>query len=71
MYLGQVLLRYTPVWLVIYSLLTLAFGLADWQILRNARRAEAFLRAHPDPAEGSGGGEIGAGPRPVPGTMAD
>ncbi|MFE9954842.1 hypothetical protein [Micromonospora sp. NPDC005299] len=51
MNLGQALLSFAPVWLVLLGITGVMFGLSCWQILRDARHAAAFLRAHPaDPA---------------------
>ncbi|MGW5081904.1 hypothetical protein [Micromonospora echinospora] len=51
MNLGQVLLSLIPMWFVLFGVFGVMFTLACWQILRDATRAEAFLREHPgDPA---------------------
>ncbi|GAB3075116.1 hypothetical protein GCM10027186_33860 [Micromonospora schwarzwaldensis] len=51
MNLGQALLSLAPIWLALIGITGVMFGIACWWILRDARRAEAFLRAHPaDPA---------------------
>ncbi|NES31436.1 hypothetical protein GCE86_23595 [Micromonospora terminaliae] len=51
MNLGQALLSFAPAWLVVLGITVMMFGLSCWQLLRDARRAEAFLRTHPaDPA---------------------
>ncbi|MGC4890221.1 hypothetical protein [Micromonospora sp. DT227] len=51
MNIGQALLSLAPIWLALIGVTGVMFGIGCWWILRDARRAEAFLRAHPaDPA---------------------
>ncbi|MEU4792093.1 hypothetical protein AB0F95_20540 [Micromonospora tulbaghiae] len=51
MNLGQLLLSLAPIWFVLFGVTGVMFAFACWQILRDAPRAEAFLREHPgDPA---------------------
>ncbi|MEU1809386.1 hypothetical protein [Micromonospora aurantiaca (nom. illeg.)] len=51
MNLGRLLLSLTPMWFVLFGVSGVMFAPACWQILRDAPRAEAFLREHPgDPA---------------------
>ncbi|MET9303165.1 hypothetical protein ABZX66_27975 [Micromonospora aurantiaca] len=51
MNLGQILLSLTPMWFVLFGVTGAMFAFACGQILRDAPRAEAFLREHPgDPA---------------------
>ncbi|QLQ38216.1 hypothetical protein [Micromonospora robiginosa] len=45
--LGQGLLSFAPIWLVLLGLTGVMFGIACWQAPRDARRAEAFLRRYP------------------------
>ena len=47
MNLGQLLLSLAPIWFVLFGVTVVMFALACWQILRDAPRAEAFLREHP------------------------
>ncbi|PGH41299.1 hypothetical protein COO58_26050 [Micromonospora sp. WMMA1996] len=49
--LGQLLLSLAPMWFLLFGVTSVMFAFASWQILRDAPRAEAFLREHPgDPA---------------------
>ncbi|MGR6322470.1 hypothetical protein Q2K19_13260 [Micromonospora soli] len=54
MQLGQALIRYTPASLMLFVAPAVLFVLAAWQLLRDARRGDAFLRAHPDLRDASG-----------------
>ncbi|GAA3770201.1 hypothetical protein [Micromonospora maritima] len=46
--LGQLLLSLAPMWFLLFGVTSVMFAIANWQILRDAPRAEAFLREHPD-----------------------
>ncbi|MFI7072338.1 hypothetical protein [Micromonospora sediminicola] len=49
--LGQLLLSLAPMWFLLFGVTSVMFAIASWHILRDAPRAEAFLREHPgDPA---------------------
>ncbi|WBC12768.1 hypothetical protein O7600_16420 [Micromonospora sp. WMMA1998] len=49
--LGQLLLSLAPMWFLLFGVTSVMFAIGSWQILRDAPRAEAFLRKHPgDPA---------------------
>ncbi|MFI5835368.1 hypothetical protein ACIA5A_17005 [Micromonospora sp. NPDC051300] len=47
MNLGQALLSLAPIWLALMGIMAVMFGIVCWQVPRDARRAEAFLRHHP------------------------
>ncbi|MFC4018816.1 hypothetical protein ACFOW4_12800 [Micromonospora sp. GCM10011542] len=51
MSLGQALMQNAPFWAVIFAAVALLAIGAVASSLRNARRAEAFLRARPAPAD--------------------
>ncbi|WP_431877200.1 hypothetical protein [Micromonospora marina] len=53
---GQLLLSLAPIWFVLLGVAGVAFGLACGQILRDAPRAEAFLREHPAVTAPTGSG---------------
>lgn len=56
MNLGHLLLSLAPIWFVLLGVAGVAFGLACGQILRDALRAEAFLREHPAVTAPTGSG---------------
>ncbi|WP_431942721.1 hypothetical protein [Micromonospora marina] len=56
MNLGQLLLSLAPIWFVLFGVTGVGFALACWQILRDAPRAEAFLREHPAVTAPTGSG---------------
>ncbi|MFC4146567.1 hypothetical protein ACFO0M_09900 [Micromonospora mangrovi] len=63
MQLGQALLQFSPAFLALFGLTGVLFVLACWHILRDARRGEAFLRAHPAADSAAAlDGPAGAGP---------
>ncbi|MGC4877069.1 hypothetical protein ACLQ26_12535 [Micromonospora sp. DT43] len=45
---GQALMRFAPFWAVFSGVVAVAGAVAIVLVIRDARRAEAFLRAHPD-----------------------
>ncbi|MFF5173992.1 hypothetical protein ACFY3U_15290 [Micromonospora sp. NPDC000089] len=57
---GQAFTRFTWFWLGFATLMAALFAVAWWQMRRDARLADAFLRAHPAPASPPSGG-IGPG----------
>ncbi|MFG1652784.1 hypothetical protein ACGFIE_22915 [Micromonospora sp. NPDC049275] len=48
MSVGQALMRFAPFWAVFSGVVAVAGAVAIVLVIRDARRAEAFLRAHPD-----------------------
>lgn len=70
MQLGQALLQYSMVPLVLFLLPAVLFVPAGWQTLRDSRRAQVFLRAHPAEPAAADRGEA-TGPGPAAGAMPD
>ncbi|MCI4063045.1 hypothetical protein MRQ36_10835 [Micromonospora sp. R77] len=62
MHLGQALLQFSPAFLALFVLTGVLFVLACWQLLRDARRGEAFLRAHPADSPAAHDAPTGTGP---------
>lgn len=48
---GQALINFSPVWLTLFVVLVASLPVVLARMLRDIRRAEAFLRTHPAPGE--------------------
>ena len=61
MQVGQALLHWSVFWLVVGVLAAAMLALVGWQAVRDARRGEAYLRAHPEPADAADLGSAAPG----------